>query len=133
MSEETKLKSIVVDGKTYICEDIVNSEYTKKSELDKEFKKPRMSDSIFNLRDEACVMAIGSSTLSGEWQTVLISTTYLKRALAIVENMTGFEKGKRIEAIMLSFAKDMPLCLGAVDEKSGKFSGVVIAPRVQHD
>ena len=78
--------------------------------------------------DEANVMGMGSCKLNGDWKVVKISVDYLERAIKALKLIT-YDKSR--ESLVIAVSKDYPLCLG--DIKGNKFSGIVIAPRIDNE
>ena len=147
-----RMEMVVVDGKEFVCKPDLERDYVKKSKVEKEYvriseieknyvkrvdfekdyvkktdvEKPKFEDLVVCLTDEAIVMGMGSCRLSGDWRLVKVSIEYLDRALSAIKSMTC---GKKRDSVVIAVANDYPLCLG--DVKDGKFSGVVIAPRIE--
>lgn len=115
------MEELNLNGKKYILEEDINKEYIKKEEA----KKSGRFDPDIHLLDEANVLGIGSVKINEEWRAVKVTIDYLKKAISILEKVT-FDK-KRTDVVLI-VSKDYPLLVG--DVNGDKFSGVIIAPRI---
>jgi hypothetical protein len=128
------METIKLNGEDYIKQSLIEKEYVLRSELDKDYvlkssvDKVKFEDLAINLTDEATAMGMGSCVLSGNWKTVKVSIDYLEKAIKALRLMTY---DKKRESLYLAVTKDYPLCLG--DIKGDKFSGIIIAPRIDSD
>jgi len=128
------MDTIQLNGKDYVNKADVEQEYIKRTSIEEEYvlknsvEKQRFEDLAINLTDEATVMGMGSCKLAGDWKVVKISIDYLERAIKALKLMTY---DKKREAVVIAVSKDYPLCLG--DIKQDKFSGIIIAPRVESE
>lgn len=118
------MDTIQLNGKEYINKADVEQEYVLKNSVEKQ----RFEDLSLNLTDEANVMGMGSCKLVGDWKVVKISIDYLEKSIKALKLMTC---DKKRESLVIAISKDYPLCIG--DIKQDKFSGIIIAPRLDSE
>ena len=126
------MKTINLDGETYVMQKDIDKEYVLKSLVDEELKDNKKRDfqiisSSFSLMEELNILAIGSFQLGEGWVTTKISTEFLDRVIRCLKAMSNTERG--LEDIELAWAKDFPAIIGTRNNK-GQMSGFIIAPKI---
>jgi len=127
-----------IDEKVYVLKEDVEKSYILKSEVEEKYvhrddvkseKKTGFKVIKPLLKDENYIMAIGTTEVGDDAIVGKYSTERIEKAIKIVKNLSYSKKG--LENIHLIYNKNQPLILGTLDEKSGKASGVILAPIVK--